>query len=198
MRKETQQTLEALITRTLDPKGGTDQHAMTLYSMILQNRATNILELGVRTGRTTYPLCMGARMMEGKMTSVDINEPTVNLNTVTENYKKFSFVKSDAHSFLKRKVADGEYYDFIYVDDWHDGLHVQEELEYIYDLTDKKSLIVLHDAMAGTYPDYYHGTPDGEFGNGGVTGALDNLDFAEWEFCTIPVSHGLTILRRLA
>ena len=40
--------------------GDSDLHLMTLFSLVLQTKAKNILELGVRYGDTSLPLTMGA------------------------------------------------------------------------------------------------------------------------------------------
>jgi predicted O-methyltransferase YrrM len=108
-------------------------------------------------------------------------------------------VKSDAIKFLEDEVAKGSYYDLVYIDDWHAYEHVKKELELIDKLTDKKSIILLHDLMAFTYPEYHlpmEAPVGSEWSSGGPTRAVFELDKDKWEFCTIPVNNGLTILRK--
>ncbi|KKN13256.1 hypothetical protein LCGC14_1008300, partial [marine sediment metagenome] len=61
------------------------------------------------------------------------------------------------------------------------------------------SIILMHDAMYyHTYPDYndtVDNNPKGEFAE--IARVLHTLSKNEWEYSTIPVCHGLTILRKL-
>lgn len=191
-------TVQSLIDQTISHTGDSDRHAMTLFSLILQNKSKNILELGVRSGYTTRPMFAAAKLVEARMTSVDLNKPDFDISEYSKDYDKYEFVQSEAIAFLERQVREGKQYDFIFVDDWHCGLHVARELELIDKLTDNRSIITLHDLMAHSEPHY--NTADifhtGEFGNGGPYAAVNNLDKNLWEFCTIPVNNGLTILRK--
>ena len=98
--------------------------------------------------------------------------------------------------------------DLIFIDDWHEYSHVLAELELIKDKVSSAGLITMHDTMYGNWEPNYHVDMNPEcprygkeFANGGVYQALK--DFTEkypneWEFCTIPVDHGLTILRKIS
>lgn len=190
--------IQSLIEQTISHTGDSDRHAMTLFSLILQTKSKNILELGVRSGFTTRPMFAAAKLIGAKMTSVDLNRPNFDIAELTKDYSGYNFVLSEAIAFLQNEVVKGERYDFIFIDDWHCGLHVAKELELIDKLTDNTSIITLHDLMAHSEPNY--NTADifntGEFGNGGPYAAVNNLDKNAWEFCTIPVNNGLTILRK--
>jgi predicted O-methyltransferase YrrM len=192
-------TIQSLIDQTISHTGDSDQHAMTLFSLILQIKGKNILELGVRSGFTTRPMFAAAKLIGARMTSVDLSSPNFDVNELSKEYSNYTFVMSDAIQFLKKQVEVGEKYDFIFIDDWHCGLHVAKELELIDKLTDNRSIITLHDLMAHSEPLY--NTIDifntGEFGNGGPYTAVNNLDKKLWEYCTIPVNNGLTILRKI-
>jgi cephalosporin hydroxylase len=176
--------------------GDSDWHLMTLFSLVLQTKAKNILELGVRHGDTSLPLTMGAHIVGGKVDAVDI-EPTewICPEILKPNYE---FHQSDAIEYLKKV---NKKYDIVYVDDWHSYEHVSKEIELIDNFTDKSSLILLHDLM-GNYqaPNYYWPTgtteSDPEWANGGPYRAVKELDLSKWEWATIPVNNGLTILRK--
>jgi len=87
----------------------------------------------------------------------------------------------------------------IYVDDWHSYDHVKKELEYIDKLVSPSSVVLLHDLMYANYEPHYHtdiACRDGQWANGGPYRAVAELDQNFWEFATIPVSNGLTILRK--
>ena len=54
--------------------------------------------------------------------------------------------------------------------------------------------------MAFTYPEYHlplEGLKNSEWGEGGPTRAVFELDPERWEYATIPVNNGLTILRKI-
>jgi hypothetical protein len=93
-----------------------------------------------------------------------------------------------------------EKYDLIYVDDWHSYSHVKRELEEIDRISDEKTIILLHDLMGqNKHPDYFmplDWNPADEWGEGGPYRAVEELDKNKWEWMTIPVNHGLTLLRK--
>jgi predicted O-methyltransferase YrrM len=189
--------IQNLIDMVLRGEGDSDVHALTIFSLILQNKCNNVLELGVRSGRTTIPMFNAVKILNGNLTSVDLDMPLFDYEILEHSYDKFKFIQSDSIEFLKTQVSKSIKYDFVHIDDWHDGLHVIKELNLISQMVDNKSIITLHDAMANTFPEYNKNEGHGEFGNGGVYRALSSLDSNEWEWCTIPVGHGLTILRKI-
>lgn len=178
--------------------GGTThfEHVMTFFSVALQMKATKILELGVRQGGSTFPFLVACKVLNGKLTSVDINNPSFQLRD--ENLKPFwNFIKSDAIKFLENNE---EKYDLIYVDDWHSYPHVKKELELIDKFADEETIILLHDLMGMSHhPNYFqplNWNPKEEWGEGGPYRAVAELDTEKWEWMTLPVNHGLTLLRK--
>jgi predicted O-methyltransferase YrrM len=168
-----------------------------MYAIALGMNAKNILELGVRDGRTTLPFLMAIDKTGGKLTSVDINDtsfsPPRNLNT--SNWK---FIKTDALEFLKSQDPV-EPYDIIYIDDWHAYDHVKAELIEIDRLVSPKTVILVHDLMYGNTSPYYHSDltlSTGQWANGGPYRAVAELSPQFWEFSTLPYNNGLTILRK--
>jgi len=177
MKDSVQELFQRCIYYTLSPTPrDSDWHLMTLFSLILQNKSKNILELGVRYGDTTEPMIAATSLLGGKITCVDIE-----------------------NTLWSCAVAKNEYYDFIYVDDWHTYPHVKRELELINQIADEKTIIVLHDLMGcGCAPKYFNpinhkGT---EWDEGGPFRAVNELDLTKWEWVTMPVNNGLTILRK--
>jgi predicted O-methyltransferase YrrM len=186
-----------LISKTLsnNPQDS-DWHLMTLFSLAIQTKSKNILELGVRDGDTTEPLIMAANILEGKVTCIDIQNTQW---TCPDEFKNnYEFIKIDAIEFLGKEVEKNSYYDLILVDDWHSYEHVKKEIELIDKITDNRSLILLHDLMgAGNAPNYFQPNSwGGEWANGGPFRAVNELDLNKWEWMTIPVNHGLTLLRK--
>jgi len=192
--------IDDLINRTLNGDGNSDQHTMTIFSIALQLKAKNILELGVYKGDTSQPLTWAAKLTGGKVTSVDktahidIWQPPEELQPYRE------FVMMDAIEFLVDAAKKGNKYDLIYVDDWHAYKHVKRELQLIDQMITNESIILLHDLMAFTYPTYHipkKTSPNSEWEGGGPTKAVFELNKDNWEWSTIPVNNGLTILRRI-
>lgn len=200
MKQSTQELFEESISRTLNPTklGDSDNHLMTMFSIVLQIKAKRVLELGVREGTTTNPLLAAVSMIDGHLTSVDI-APTKWLCPIDlkENY---SFVQSDAIKFLENEVINQSKYDLIYVDDWHAYEHVKRELELIDELIDNKGIVLLHDLMAFTFPKYHlplEAPVGSEWSSGGPARAVFELDRTKYEWVTLPINNGLTILRKI-
>jgi hypothetical protein len=195
MNKYVTQFLEDNIS--LVPKTDSSFHQLTLLSLVTSLKAKTILELGVRDGGTTLPLLVGAKLNNGKLYSVDLN--TVDYRPPTELSQNWSLSDNiDALTFLKNWPKD-KIIDFVYLDDWHAYSHVKQELEILDQLVSPKSLILIHDTMYGNWQPHYHcdlTLKDGQWEGGGPYRAICELNPQFWEFSTIPVSHGLTILRK--
>jgi len=187
--------------------GDSDSLAMAIFGIGASLNAKNILELGVRCGRTTLPLLCVAEENNGKLTSVDIDCEAesnaidfVKSKTTEINIESnWDFHLSDAIEFLNHAVEKGEYYDLVYVDDWHSYEHVKNELLLLDKLISPKSIILIHDTMYANYEPHYHtdiSCKVGQWANGGPYRAVAELDPNFWEFSTIPISNGLTILRK--
>ncbi|NBP01904.1 MAG: class I SAM-dependent methyltransferase [Proteobacteria bacterium] len=187
------------LDKTLTGTNDSDQHLTTLFAITIQLKAKKVLELGVRWGDTTEPMLAGVALNGGHITCLDINESAF---VCPEELKPhYTFIQSDAIEFLKQEVEKNAYYDLVYVDDWHSGPHVRKELELIDQITDKKSIILLHDLM-GTHhhPEYSYPMDvdvwGEEWAGGGPYAAVKELDLDKWEWATFPVNHGLTVLRK--
>ena len=187
-----------LMNRTLKTKndGGIQyfEHVLTFFSIALQMKTKKILELGVRDGGSSYPFLVACKVLGGHLTSVDIKS---NVWIAPEDLAEYqTFIQSDAIEFLTKNT---EKYDLIYVDDWHSYPHVKKELEEIDRISDENTIILLHDLMGNSEPNYWSPIDydeNGEWGLGGPYRAVEELDKEKWEWMTIPTNHGLTILRK--
>ena len=181
---------------TIEGKGDSDQHALTLYSIAVGSKAKRILELGVRNGASTYPLLMAAVKNGGELTSVDISETS--FKSSYEHRTSWKFVKMDAVEFLKQQKPS-QPYDMIFIDDWHSYEHVRDELAEIDRLVSPRTVILLHDLMYGNTQPHYHSDltqKTGQWANGGPYRAVAELNSQFWEFATLPYNNGLTLLRK--
>jgi predicted O-methyltransferase YrrM len=188
--------LKRILLQTKYGNGDSDKHALTLFSLVLSLNAKNILELGVRNGGTTLPLLCGAAETGGKVTSVDI-QPT---DFKCPEYLKsmWTFECKNALDYL-RNLPAGERFDLIYLDDWHAYEHVKAELAILDKHVSPSSLICVHDLMYANYEPHYHSDiacRTGQWANGGPYRAVAELSDNFWEFATIPINNGLTILRK--
>ena len=174
-----------------------DRHVLTCFSMAMQIHAKKILELGVRTGNTTLPFLCAAKELGGMVHSVDLDATTFRCPDDLRVYWKF--FQSDAISWLEQQRDQGAQYDLVYIDDWHAYDHVRRELEIIDSMITPSSVILLHDLMySNAQPDYRSdpSTADAQWAGGGPYRAVAELDPDIWEWATIPINHGLTILRK--
>ena len=173
-----------------------ERHLMTLFSIAIQTKSKKILELGVRDGHSSDALSLAASLLEGSLTSVDINPTPWKCPTFLSNYK---FIQSDSLLFLKECAQLQRKFDFIFVDDWHSYEHVKSEIELIDKISDFNTTIALHDLMHPSNTPYYF-SPTSTFGdewaNGGPFRALNELNNQRWEWATIPDYSGLTLLRK--
>jgi predicted O-methyltransferase YrrM len=123
--------LQELLNRTLiknfDAGTNNFEHVLTFFSIALQIRAKNILELGVREGGSTFPFLVASKELGGHTTSIDINTPIFYCPDDLRPY--WTFIQTDAITYLQSITEPN--YDLIYVDDWHSALQVRTELEII-------------------------------------------------------------------
>jgi predicted O-methyltransferase YrrM len=165
--------------------------------MAMQIHAKKILELGVRTGNTTLPFLCAAKELGGMVHSVDLDATTFQCPDDLRVYWKF--FQSDAIAWLEQQCTQGAQYDLIYIDDWHAYDHVRRELEIIDSMVTPSSIILLHDLMySNAQPDYRSdlSTADAQWAGGGPYRAVADLDPEIWEWATVPINHGLTVLRK--
>lgn len=190
------QQLQDIVNRAV--AGGTDsaQHLVTLFGISVSLRARRTLELGVRGGDTTRPLLLAAFLNAGTLTSIDCLETTY--QPEEELRPHWHFIRSDTIAYLEWACASQIKFDLIFVDDDHHYEHVKRELVLISKLSDVSTVILMHDLMATEFaPHYMQGDNlGGEWVGGGPSRAVRELDQTVWEWATIPVNNGLTLLRK--
>lgn len=188
--------IQNLINQTLTGQGDSDRHLMTLFSIALASKGKTFIELGVRNGDTTLPLTLAAKLNNGKVYSVDIEDTSLILDSDLKEHNEF--FKSDAVHFLKTWDKSINI-DFVYIDDWHSYDQVKMELDILDEIISPSTVIVLHDLMYGETCPFYHTDltmKTGQWANGGPYRAVAELNPQFWEFSTLPWNNGLTILRK--
>ena len=202
-------SIDLLTHLTLENKEDIDEHLMTLFAMTLSMKPSIIVELGVRSGRSTLAFLCGCESVNARLYSVDINNPTLSFNfpgAWTQSFgghQRWTFMKKDALKFLEEDFPSlwNDKGNIIYIDDWHAGDHVKKELELISPYVSPRDLIILHDLMYGdSQPNYrsVENPEDKQWDNGGPYAAVSELDLNQWEYMTIPRCNGLTLLRKKA
>lgn len=184
--------LEAFVENDLTRRADVHGLQLLLVGIILAIDAKKVLELGVRDGNTTGPLLAGVALTKGKLTSVDIALNPDTLSRFADH--NWTAIQSDALEFL---ATSTESWDLVLIDDCHDGGHVMREIALLESYVTPSSLILIHDTMAHSVP-MYSTYSDYEFTNGGPAAAIARLNHNTWEIATVPASHGLTMLRKLA
>jgi cephalosporin hydroxylase len=201
---------QTMLEMTLHGGKDIDEHIFTLFSLVLAMKPSAIIELGVRTGRSTFPFLFAGDLVDAEIFSVDKTSVQHDVSFADEWKSRWTFYEKDAIKFLENdlpeimnsdKVVRSGRSKVFYIDDWHSGDHVARELELISEFVTPKDLIILHDLM------YYNSEPnyrceqnpkDPQWANGGPYQAISELDLGEWEYSTIPRCNGLTILRKKA
>lgn len=195
--------IDEYIQKTLNGKGDSDQHLLTLFSIALACKGKTYIELGVRDGTTTIPILEAVKLNCGVLHSVDIEDPPFD-ELWGSNNTRLVYHKIDAIEFLKYfedSIKSGylDIPDFVYIDDWHSYDHVKKELEILDRIVSPSTIILIHDLMYGNTQPFYHTDltlKDGQWANGGPYRAVAELDPQFWEFSTLPWNNGLTILRK--
>ena len=188
--------LHKLLSTTMCGEDDTSQHVLTLFSIAAGMKARNILELGTRAGSTTLPLLLAAYLNDGSLTSVDIKETSFKAPAPCARH--WSFIQDNAVNFLEAHDKS-QVFDLVFIDDWHAYEHVKRELFLLDQCVSPRSVILLHDLMYGHYHPHYHcdlTLTEGQWAQGGPYRAVAELPPDLWEFATIPVCHGLTLLRK--
>jgi len=195
------EALQRMVELTKQNREDIDEHLLTLFALTLSMKPHRVIELGVRSARSSYAFLAACYFLGAKLTSVDINDREPSLHFPSEWEANWNFIKKDAIQFLEEDA--GALWDtsgnIIYVDDWHAGDHVEKELSLLDEFVTPKDLILLHDLMYGNSQPYYRSVdspPDKQWDNGGPYRAVSNLDLTKWEYATIPRCHGMTILRK--
>lgn len=186
--------LDSFCDKALHGNLDSDRHIIAIFSISLASKGKTYVELGVREGHTSEPLYQAAKMNDGHLWSVDINEPT----EYKPNNGYYTFCKRDSIKFLEEWPKDKKI-DVLYVDDWHSYPHVKRQLELIDELIGPSSIILLHDLMYGNTDPFYHcdlTLSDGQWAEGGPYRAVAELNPQFWEWATLPWNNGLTILRK--
>ena len=64
-----------IINLTLANREDIDEHLLTLFGLTLSMKPKKIIELGVRSARSTYSFLLASQLIDAQVLSVDIQDP---------------------------------------------------------------------------------------------------------------------------
>jgi len=175
--------LEQIAAKAERGDTGMSLHYGFLYSCIVGMESKNVFEFG--SGFSTHVILHALEKTGGVLTSVDVNDHTVNTNITdfSKNSDRWSFYHGNSNEMFADDDVEFEQYDVIL----HDGSHIGEEvlvdLNNIYPYLKHDGILITHDTRHATL---------GE----GMMGAVE--EFAkdkDLEMCTLPYGYGLTFFR---
>ncbi len=123
------------------------QHLTKLYDLVLELKATCVLELGVRGGESTIALLEGVHVSNGSLLSIDIS-PCTEARAIIESYglgSRWTFRQGDdleAGLYMLHLI---QMFDLIFIDTSHEYEHTVKEIQLFRNLLRSGGAMVFHD-----------------------------------------------------
>lgn len=162
-------------------------HLEFMYKTVIGYRRPRVIELGVRTGVSTCALLAGAIEVQGKLWSVDVDEPRVPESWLAE--PDWTFIRGDD---LTGPVIDAlpRRCQVLFVDTLHDFDHVLAELAVYMPRLTRDGVALVHDT------EWDVGDRQLEGPTGPVARALDDYCARhELTWGNRPGSYGMGVIR---
>jgi predicted O-methyltransferase YrrM len=165
-------------------------HLERIYSEVVARPGAVVCELGVRSGESTRALLAGCEAVDGRLWSVDVNDPQQLPDCVLKS-ERWTFLRagdlsSEALLFVPKTL------DVLFVDTSHTFEHTWLEIQSYVPRLRPGGVALFHDTeLSGDWPDMPQ--PQPEFP---VAAALDMYCEAtgrEWR--NVPGYYGLGVLR---
>ena len=174
--------LEQIAAKAERGDTGMSLHYGFLYSCIVGMESKNVFEFG--SGFSTHVILHALEKTGGVLTSVDVNDHTVNTNITefSKNSDRWNFYHGNSNEMFDDDV-EFEQYDVIL----HDGSHIGEEvlvdLNNIYPYLKHDGILITHDTRHHT------------LGEGMMSAVEEFAKDKDLEMCTLPYGYGLTFFR---
>lgn len=174
--------LEQIAAKAERGDTGMSLHYGFLYSCIVGMESKNVFEFG--SGFSTHVILHALEKTGGVLTSVDVNNHTVNTNITefSKNSDRWNFYHGNSNEMFDDDV-EFEQYDVIL----HDGSHIGEEvlvdLNNIYPYLKHDGILITHDTRHHT------------LGEGMMSAVEEFAKDKDLEMCTLPYGYGLTFFR---
>ena len=187
-------------------------HLETLFTESLSVKPRLIVELGVRTGQSTFVFERVARLCDSHLVSVDIEK-----QLVSSLREKWNFIQEDDIIFADRfkkwceeKGMDSKI-DILFIDTSHEYKHTKKEIEKWFPLLSPNAKVFFHDANVkmlykrrnGTIGKAYNDDRDimraiEEYVGTSFDEKKDFVDLANsWLVRHYAICNGMTILQRI-
>jgi len=125
-----------------------NEHLITLYMLTIEKKLRTIVELGTRTGESTIALLEAAKLIDGHVHSIDIDQ-CLEANEKIKNHglhKYWTFIQED-----DLKVKWNKQIDHLFIDTTHTFNQTLKELQKYEPYVNHGGMITLHDIIS--YPD---------------------------------------------
>lgn len=116
------------------------EHLPVLERLVVDNRISHVVELGVRSGNSTVALLAGLEQTGGQLTSVDIDGPP----PIPPN-DRWRFIRGDDCS--PEVLAQIDPAGLVFIDTSHGYEHTRRELDLYHPFVVRPGWIVLHDTQ---------------------------------------------------
>ncbi len=130
------------------PRTDISDHLIALFVEALAVRPRLIVELGVRSGESTFALERVAKLCGSTLVSVDVEEPG---SSCAPSWKDWTFVKSDDIDFARQfpewcRARDlRPEVDVLLIDTNHVYVHTVKEIAHWFPLLSPKAKVFFHD-----------------------------------------------------
>lgn len=175
--------LEQIAAKAEKGDTGMSLHYGFLYSCVVGMESKNVFEFG--SGFSTHVILHALEKTGGILTSVDVNDHTVNTNITefSKNSDRWNFYHGNSNEIFDDKDVEFEQYEVIL----HDGSHIGEEvlvdLNNIYPYLKHDGILITHDTRHHT------------LGEGMMNAVEEFAKDKDLEMCTLPYGYGLTFFR---
>mgnify|MGYP003150009317 CR=1 FL=1 len=175
--------LEQIAAKAERGDTGMSLHYGFLYSCVIGLESKNVFEFG--SGFSTHVILNALEKTGGVLTSVDVNDHTVNTN-ITEfsiNSDRWNFYHGNSNDMFSDEDVVFEQYDLILHDGSHIGDEVLVDLNNIYPYLKHDGILITHDTRHHT------------LGEGMSKAVKEFVKDKDVEYATLPYGYGLTFIR---
>lgn len=135
-------TLQDLYRQRCEADTDINEHLPTLYELVLELNAQQVIELGVRWGDSTSAFLAALEQAGGKLWSCDIVEPLTPIKQFWGQYPHWTFVLGNDQDVVDEAPDEA---DILFIDTSHKYGHTLWELEHYGPRVRSGGYIILHD-----------------------------------------------------
>ena len=175
--------LEQIVAKAERGDTGMSLHYGFLYSCVVGLESKNVFEFG--SGFSTHVILNALEKTGGVLTSVDVNDHTVNTNITkfSINSDRWNFYHGNSNDMFSDEDVEFEQYDLILHDGSHIGDEVLVDLNNIYPYLKHDGILITHDTRHHT------------LGEGMSKAVEEFVKDKDVEYATLPYGYGLTFIR---